>query len=76
MPRKPIVKLCAPAAPPPAPAKPLCVSISEAGRLLGIGRSTAHRLADQGRIPVLQLASRKVVPMAWIERVVAEVAGA
>lgn len=40
----------------------LVYSVSEAGRLLGISRPTAYRLASEGVLPVVRLGHRLVVP--------------
>lgn len=42
-------------------------SIEEAAGLLGIGRQLAYQLAREGRLPVLRLGRRMVVPRAQLE---------
>ena len=47
----------------------LTMSVEEAGKALGIGRSTAYALARQGALPVLRLGARRlVVPRAALLR--------
>ena len=49
------------------------ISVEEAARRLGIGRSLAYELARAGRLPVLHLgAKRMVVPEAALERLLSE----
>ncbi len=49
------------------------VSIPEAGRMLGIGRSLAYKMAKEGTIPTLALGARRiVVPLAALEKMLAE----
>lgn len=43
------------------------VSVPNAGRILGIGRSTAYRLAREGSLPVLKLGRKLRVPRAALE---------
>lgn len=45
---------------------PLTVTVEEAAKLLGIGRSTAYELIHTGDIPSLRLGRRLVVPVAQI----------
>ena len=50
----------------------LVLSIAEAGRALGVGRSTAYALARTGQLPVLRLGPRRlVVPKAALLRMLA-----
>lgn len=44
---------------------PLVVGLIEAGRMLGMGRTTAYRLARTGRFPcpVLRIGGRYAVPL-------------
>ncbi len=41
---------------------PPTLAIEEAGRLLGLGRSSAYRAARRGELPTLQFGRRLVVP--------------
>lgn len=45
---------------------PLTVTVEQAAKLLGIGRSTAYELVHTGAIPSLRLGRRLVVPVAQI----------
>lgn len=45
---------------------PLTVTVEEAAKLLGIGRSTAYELIHTGDIPSLRLGRRLVVPVSQI----------
>ena len=52
----------------------LTMSVEEAGKALGIGRSTAYALARQGTLPVLRLGARRLlVPRAALLRMLASV---
>jgi excisionase family DNA binding protein len=51
----------------------LVITVEEAGRLLGVSRPLAYRLAKEGRIPVLRLSRRLVVPVSALERMLADV---
>jgi excisionase family DNA binding protein len=44
--------------------QPLTVTVEQAAKLLGIGRSTAYELVHTGDIPSLRLGRRLVVPIA------------
>jgi excisionase family DNA binding protein len=44
--------------------QPLTLTVEQAAKLLGIGRSTAYELIHTGDIPSLRLGRRIVVPMA------------
>jgi len=44
----------------------LTVTVEQAAKLLGIGRSTAYELVHTGDIPSLRLGRRVVVPMALL----------
>ncbi len=52
------------------PAKPLrqTLSIPEAGRVLGIGRSAAYAAALRGEIPVINIGKLKRVPAVRLSR--------
>ena len=56
----------------PTPVQPATVKVEEAARILGIGRQTAYELARQGKLPVLRLGKRLVVPKVALERMLAE----
>ena len=44
------------------------LSIPEAGKTLGIGRSAAYEGARTGQIPTIRIGKRILVPMAALER--------
>jgi excisionase family DNA binding protein len=48
------------------PDHPLTLTVEQAGRLLGIGRSTAYELVRSGDIECLRLRRRLVVPTKWV----------
>ena len=48
------------------------ISVEQAGRRLGIGRSLAYQLARTGQIPVLRLGTRLVVPLAKLDELLGE----
>ena len=49
----------------------LVLSVEEAGRRLGIGRSLAYRAVREGEIPSVRIGRRLVVPVAALERMLA-----
>ena len=59
------------ATPSEEPREPLCVSVPEAARLLGIGRKLAYHQVNTGRIPSLQFGRKRVVPVAALEQLIA-----
>lgn len=50
----------------------LTLTVSETARLLGLSRSSAYSLANQGVIPTIRLGRRLVVPKIWLEKILAE----
>ena len=44
------------------------VSVEEAGRVMGIGRSAAYSAAARGDIPAIRIGKRLVVPVRALER--------
>ncbi len=54
-----------------AEVRPKTVTVEEAARMLGIGRSLAYELARRGEIPALRLGNRFVVPLERLERLIA-----
>jgi len=52
--------------------KAATVNIPDAAEILGIGRQTAYDLARQGKLPVLRLGKRLVVPKVALERMLAD----
>lgn len=52
---------------------PLCISVPEAAKALGISKTHAYELAHAGELPTLQLGARRiVVPLAALKRMVAQ----
>lgn len=47
------------------------VSIPEAGEILGISRMTAYKLARSGEMPTIKLGHRKLVPLSWVNQLLA-----
>lgn len=45
------------------------LSVEEAGRLLGISRSSAFQAAANGQLPVIKIGKRLLVPRAALERI-------
>ncbi len=50
---------------------PLLVSVPEAARLLGVGRTFGWTLVRNGEMPTVRLGKRVLVPRAALERLVA-----
>ena len=48
----------------PDPALQPTLSIEDAGRLLGVSRTTAYKAAKTGDLPTIQIGGRKLVPTA------------
>jgi excisionase family DNA binding protein len=46
----------------------LCLSVDEAARACGIGRSLAFKLIAEKRLPAIRLGRRLVVPKAQLEK--------
>jgi excisionase family DNA binding protein len=46
----------------------LTYTVEEAGRLLGICRNSAYRLATEGQLPTIRLGRRLLVPKAALDR--------
>lgn len=40
----------------------LCLSISEAAAMIGISRNNAYELVRRGKLPVIELGKRKLIP--------------
>jgi excisionase family DNA binding protein len=53
----------------------LTVSVEEAAKALGISRGLAYDLARTGRLPVLRLGHRYVVPTSALRRLLEEPQG-
>jgi excisionase family DNA binding protein len=56
----------------PTEAKALTISVPEAGRRLGLGRDSSYATAARGEIPILQFGKLQRVPLAVLERMLAE----
>ena len=52
--------------------EPLVYTISEAGALLGLGRSGAYEAARRGDIPVLKIGRRWLVPKVALDKMLAD----
>jgi excisionase family DNA binding protein len=50
----------------------LTITVSEAARLLGIGRGLAYEMARTGKLPALRFGKRLVIPRKAIERLLQE----
>jgi excisionase family DNA binding protein len=48
------------------PALPATISVEEAGKLLGLSRSSAYRAAARGQLPTLVFGRRLLVPTAHL----------
>jgi hypothetical protein len=44
-------------------------TIPLAGKAMGLSRNSAYQAAERGEIPTLRFGRRKVVPTAWLKRV-------
>jgi excisionase family DNA binding protein len=53
--------------------EPLVVTVKEAGKRLGISEERAYAAAAAGQIPTITLGKRRAVPVAALERMLAEV---
>ena len=51
----------------------LVMSIPAAGKLLNLSRPTMYKLAKAGKLPILRLGRKLVIPRAALERMLAEV---
>ena len=61
----------------PDPQTTPVLTIPEAGRLLGIGRASAYRAADEGSLPTIPMGGRRrLVPTAALRRMLQVDAGA
>lgn len=52
----------------PDPRERPVLSVEEAGRILGLGRSASYEAVRKGEIPSLRLGRRRVVPTAALRR--------
>jgi excisionase family DNA binding protein len=44
------------------------VSVEDAGKALGIGRSSAYAAIESGELPYVKIGRRIAVPTAWLRR--------
>ena len=44
------------------------ISITEAAKVLGVGRNQAYEAARRGEIPTIRIGKRLIVPVAALER--------
>ena len=51
---------------------PLLLSVEEAARLLGIGRTVAYRLLSQGELRSVKVGGRRLIPRVAVEIFIAE----
>jgi excisionase family DNA binding protein len=52
--------------------EPLALSVAEAARVLRVSRTTVYRLAWCGKIRVVKVGGRTIVPMSEIRRLLGE----
>ena len=48
------------------------LTVDEAAKFLGVGRGTAYEAVRRGEIPVVRIGKRLLVPVAALERLLAE----
>lgn len=48
--------------------KRLCITVPEAAKLLGISRNHGYELARQGKLPVIRLGKRLIIPRIGFEK--------
>ena len=48
------------------------LTVTQAARLLGIGRGTAYEAVRNGELPALRLGKRLLVPLAALEKMLSE----
>ena len=51
------------------------ITVAEAGQILGCSRALAYEMARQGRIPIIRLGRKLVVPKAALERMLEDAGG-
>jgi excisionase family DNA binding protein len=49
-------------------ARPLTISVPEAGKRLGVGRNQAYEAARSGQLPTIRIGKRLLVPVVALER--------
>jgi len=58
----------------PPPAEPLALRVNDACRAAGIGKTKLYSLAKEGRLRLIKLDGRTVVPISELRRLLGEVA--
>jgi len=58
--------------PPPPDRGPATLTVPEAGRILGLGRSASYDAVRRGELAVLRFGRRQVVSVVWLQRLLAE----
>ena len=53
----------------------IAVTINQAGNLIGVGRSKIYQLIGQGRLPLVKLGKRSLVPVGALQAFIAAEAG-
>lgn len=48
----------------------MTISVEEAGKLLGLGRSASYDAARRGELPVISIGRRKLVSLPALERMI------
>ena len=48
------------------------ITVPEAAKVLGIGRAAAYEAARTGQIPIIRIGKRILVPVAALERMLAQ----
>ncbi len=43
-------------------------NVGEAARIIGVGRTTMHKMLNQGRVRPVKIGSRTIIPKSEIER--------
>lgn len=43
-------------------------NVSEAARIIGIGRTTMHKMLNQGRVRPIKIGARTIIPKSEIDR--------
>ena len=56
--------------------EPLLYPVSEAARMLGIGRTNLYKLMDEGQITSVRIGHRRLVPRSAIDEFIAGLLGA
>jgi len=58
------------------PPEPLCISVTDAARMLGVSRNTGYEMARLGQLPTIRCGRRRlVVPKAALMKMLEETKG-